>query len=68
MYPEAVNELREIVRDFRSFGDAYLLLYEIYSRTGKISKADQLARDAIDNQDLHESYRIRFKQLLSENM
>jgi hypothetical protein len=49
---------------FPAFGDAYLLLYEIYSKTGRYDDARQLSEEASTNSHLHESYRIRFSQLV----
>ncbi len=55
--------LKGLIQSFTSFGDGYLLLYEIYIKTGQTQKARQLAREASSNTELHESYRIRFSQL-----
>lgn len=61
-YDRAEIILKKMIDSFRSFGDAYLLLYEIYVRTGKSEEARQLTKRALENPELHESYRMRFSQ------
>ena len=66
-FARAETVLKDLIQRFRSFGDGYLLLYEIYIRTGQKDKAKQLAREASSNLELHESYRVRFSQLEKES-
>jgi len=67
-YSKAESVLSQMINRFNTFGDAYLLLYEIYSRTGQSQKASQLANKAASNPALPESYRIRFTQLQNGTM
>jgi tetratricopeptide (TPR) repeat protein len=62
-YPRAEIILKKLTESFRSYGDAYLLLYEVYAQTGKSVEAKQLTEQALSNPELHESYRMRFSQL-----
>ncbi len=62
-YQKAEGLLVNTVDRFSSFGDAYMLLYEIYQRTESQAKAEALAERAVNNPALHESYRMRFSQL-----
>lgn len=60
---KAVSILEDLLIKHPSFGDSYMLLYEIYQQSGQLDKARALAGRAASNPDLHESYRMRFTQL-----
>lgn len=65
-FARAESVLKNLIQDFRSYGDGYLLLYQIYTQTGQLEKARQLAGEALTNVELHESYRTRFAQLAKD--
>ncbi len=67
-FAKAETILKNLIRTFQSYGDGYLLLYEIYNQTGQKDKALQLASEASSNVELHESYRIRFSQLVKNSL
>ncbi|MBR9999353.1 MAG: ammonia-forming cytochrome c nitrite reductase subunit c552, partial [Cyclobacteriaceae bacterium] len=62
-FARAETVLKKMTGSFSSFGDAYLLLYELYSTTGRKEEAGKLSKEASMNPELHESYRVRFSQL-----
>jgi tetratricopeptide (TPR) repeat protein len=65
-FGRAERVLSDLIDSISSYGDAYLLLYEIYVRTGQAENARRLSERASANQELHESYRMRFSQLIKD--
>jgi tetratricopeptide (TPR) repeat protein len=66
-FSRAEKILTDLISWTSSYGDAYLLLYEIYTLTDQSEKAIRLLEKATANPELHESYRNRFAQLAKES-
>lgn len=62
-FPESEKVLEGIIRDFPLFGESYLLLYEVYRKSGKITQAIKLAGNALNNPDLDDNVRMRLQKL-----
>ncbi len=67
-HTKAEAVLTQMIKTFDSFGDAYLLLHEIYTQSGQSQKAIELAKKAVRNPALPEGYRMRFSQLQGGSM
>ncbi len=61
--PAAMTTLQALLARHPEYGEAYLLLGELYVKTGKMPEARQLFARALEVKELPETYRTRIASL-----